>query len=213
MGSMRKTDSVIFDLDGVLWDTCSSCAVAWNNVIERRKIQFREITAEDVRRVTGKSHETCIRETFVGVPEDQIQFLIDDTMLEDNLMVEKLGGNIYEGVSEGLRKLSKRFPLFIVSNCQSGYIETFMKFGGFTKIFKDVECWGNTRKTKAENLATVVARNKLKNPVYIGDAEGDRIAARICEMPFFFASYGFGHVQEFDTSVASFSEFVDILLI
>ena len=209
--SMQKPDSVIFDLDGVLWDTCSSCAIAWNNVVERRKIQFRKITAEDVRRVTGKSHEACIRETFVGVSEDHIRFLVEDTMLEDNLMVEKLGGFLYEGVSEGLRSLSARFPLFIVSNCQSGYIETFMRFGGFTDFFKDFECWGNTRRSKAENLASVIARNQLRNPIYIGDAEGDRVAARACKIPFVFASYGFGRAQEFNTSVSSFSEFVGLL--
>ena len=29
---MKDFDSLIFDLDGTLWDTCEACAVAWNNV-------------------------------------------------------------------------------------------------------------------------------------------------------------------------------------
>ena len=37
-------DSVVFDLDGTLWDTCPTCAIGWNNVLRRHGIAFREIT-------------------------------------------------------------------------------------------------------------------------------------------------------------------------
>jgi phosphoglycolate phosphatase-like HAD superfamily hydrolase len=41
-------------------------------------------------------------------------------------------------------------------------------------------------------------RNNLKKSVYIGDAEGDRKAARDCAIPFYFAEYGFGSIQDHD---------------
>ncbi len=209
---MQKTDSVIFDLDGVLWDTSSSCAIAWNKVLERRDIPFRKITAEDVRKVTGKPHDICIRETFLGLNEDDIKYLIQETMIEDNAAVAELGGNLYAGVVDVLNRLQKEFPLFIVSNCQSGYIETFLKLSGLAHLFQDFECWGNTRKSKSENLAAVISRNSLKNSVYIGDAEGDRVAARSCKIPFYFASYGFGTVKDYDLVISSFPELADHLL-
>ena len=65
------------DLDGNLWNTCEACAMGWNSVCKRLGIDFREITAEDVRRVMGKPHEQCIRETFSGVPDDHVQALIE----------------------------------------------------------------------------------------------------------------------------------------
>ena len=208
---MQHIDSVIFDLDGTLWDTCSSCAVAWNNVLRRGDIRFRDVVAEDVRKVAGKPHEMCIRETFAGLPEDQVQYLIQETMLEDNVVVATIGGDLYDGVVVGLRAMRKRYPLFIVSNCQSGYIETFLQFSGLGDLFVDFECWGNTGKPKSENLAAVISRNRVKNTAFVGDTEGDRLAARACGTAFYFAEYGFGEVAEHDFSFSKFEQLVQRL--
>jgi phosphoglycolate phosphatase len=206
--SPSAIDSVVFDLDGTLWDTSESCAAAWNNVIRRGGVHFREISAEDVRRVTGKPHETCIRETFAGLPETEILYLIQETMLEDNRVVATSGGELYAGVAEGLARLRRRYPLFIVSNCQSGYIEAFLDFSGLRASFVDFECWGNTVKPKAHNLGLVIARNRLTSPILVGDAEGDLLAARACGIPFYFAEYGFGQVPSHDFSFSRFEELV-----
>lgn len=199
-------DALVFDLDGTLWDTCAACSVAWNNVIKRNDMKFREITPADVRKVTGKSHEACIRETFVGLSESSLQILVAETTTEDNIMVERLGGEIYSGVGLGLEKLAERYQLCIVSNCQSGYIETFLKFSGFGGLFIDFECWGNTKKSKAENLQSVITRNSLKNPVMVGDMESDLIAAQKCGTPFFYMTYGFGEVSSYNQAFDSFEE-------
>ena len=121
-------DAVVFDLDGTLWDTSASCAVGWNRVIDRHRIPFRPITEHDVRGVTGKPHEACIREVFAGLAEAHIQTLAAETQLEDNRVVAELGGELFADVEAGLRRLCARYPLFIVSNCQAGYIETFFQW-------------------------------------------------------------------------------------
>jgi phosphoglycolate phosphatase len=202
-------DSIVFDLDGTLWDTCQACAVAWNNVLERNGIAFRRIEAGDVRKVTGKPHEACISETFIGLTEKQIQIITNETITEDNVVVGRLGGDIYPGVSDGLRELSKNHRLFIVSNCQSGYIETFLKFSKFESLFEDFECWGNTKKSKAENLAKVIERNSLARPVMVGDMESDLFAARNCKVPFIHMRYGFGDVSSSNWSFDSFSQLTE----
>src|SRR5437867_4648867 len=119
--SRAATDAIVFDLDGTLWDTCETCAIGWNLVLDRNAIRFRTITADDVRAVAGKPHEQCIRETFVGVPEPQILTLIAETQLEDNRLVAEQGGVLYPDVEDGIRRLRARSPLFIVRNCQPGY--------------------------------------------------------------------------------------------
>ena len=84
VSSIRNSlDSIVFDLDGTLWDTCAVCAIGWNNVIRRHSIQFREVTPEDIRRIAGKPHPQCVREIFTGLPEDEINLLTVETARED----------------------------------------------------------------------------------------------------------------------------------
>ncbi len=59
----------------------------------------------------------------------------------------------------------------------------------------DIECYGNTKKSKGMNIKAVVERNHLKDPVYVGDTVGDCEASREAGVPFIFAAYGFGDVS------------------
>ena len=204
-------DSVVFDLDGTLWDTCGACAVAWNDVLREEGLEFREIVADDVRRVTGKPHHECIRLTFTEFSSEVIQLLSDRTSIADNAAIARLGGELYDGVIEGLIKLRERYRLFIVSNCQSGYIEIFLAQTGLSDLFDDIECWGNTGEAKPENLRRVIERNRLKSPLMVGDTEGDAAAARACGIPFALVEYGFGNTENPDTSHPTFTSLVELL--
>ena len=207
-----KPDSLVFDLDGTLWDTCDACAVAWNIVLAREGTSYREITGDDVRKVTGRSHEDCIRLTFPDFEEPVLQRLITETMTEDVLQINRLGGELYPGVADGLRALKERHRLFIVSNCQSGYIEMFLEMSGLGELFEDFECWGNTGEPKSENLRRVIERNSLQSPVMVGDTPGDQSAAIANEIPFAFVEYGFQTCHAPDQSFASFGDLVEFYL-
>ena len=87
----KDFDSLIFDLDGTLWDTCEACAVAWNNVVNRNEIKFRRVTASDVRSVTGKPHAECIKTVFSSLSNEEISILIDETIIEDTLAIKRNG--------------------------------------------------------------------------------------------------------------------------
>jgi phosphoglycolate phosphatase len=204
-----KPDSIVFDLDGTLWDTCNACATAWNNVLSHLNISYRPINADDVRAVTGRPHEECIRQTFSDLTEEQVLKISEETMAEDNAVIEEMGGQLYPGVLDDIPKLAKQYNLFIVSNCQSGYIETFLRLNNLSMHFHDIECWGNTGQPKSANLKSIIERNSLENPVMVGDTDGDEKAARDCGVQFAFAAYGFGQVQSSDLAFESFSELVN----
>jgi phosphoglycolate phosphatase len=190
--------SLVFDLDGTLWDTSATCAGAWNRVLERLGIRYREITEHDVRAVTGLSHRECIERVFVGLSAAEHERLCEETQIADNLAVAEHGGELYAGVRERIPELAARATLCIVSNCQRGYIETFLEWSALGDHFTDFECWGNTGRSKGDNLRAVIERNGLQGAFFIGDTTGDRDAARAVGVPFVHASYGFGKVSDAD---------------
>ena len=117
----------------------------------------------------------------------------------------------YPGVMETIRKLSGQVKVFIVSNCQDGYIQSFYSGNHTAKYFKDCECIGVTGKSKGANIRLVMERNGLKSPVYIGDTQGDADAAAQAGIPFIYAAYGFGQVKAFDAEIHTFEELLDIV--
>jgi phosphoglycolate phosphatase len=207
----RALDSVIFDLDGTLWDTCDSIAAGWNRVLRARAIDFPEVTADEIRRVTGRPHEECVRTLLASIPEPELTELVDVTMHEDNRAIEQDGGVLYPGVRDGLHALAQRYRLFIVSNCASGYIEAFLRWSKLGELFEDHECWGDTRETKASNAQRIVRRNALRSPLFVGDTAGDRDAAGAAGIPFVQATYGFGPPLAGARQVASFESLVELL--
>jgi phosphoglycolate phosphatase len=209
--SKGPLDAVIFDLDGTLWDTCDACAVSWNRVLARHSIAFRAITASDVRAVTGRPHDECIRQVFRGLPEEQLRILGHETQTEDNRVIAELGGKLYPDVKAGLSSLQSDHALFIVSNCQAGYIETFIDTNALSGVFAGFECWGRTGLSKAENLGRVVTQNRLRRAVFVGDTPNDQQAAVACRLPFVHVSYGFGSCPGSVLSAASFSELVALV--
>jgi phosphoglycolate phosphatase len=205
------SDALIFDLDGTLWDSNATCAAAWNRVLARLAIPYRRIEAGDVRAVAGKPHLEAIRAVFHDLDEPRIQRISAETEREDNLAIAEHGADVYPGVRELVPRLRRRVPLFIVSNCQKGYIEVFLTWSGLGVHFVDFECWGNTGASKSENLRSVIERNGLRAPLFIGDTEGDRAAARDNGVGFVHASYGFGHVVDCDHRITRFDELEGLL--
>ncbi len=201
-----QPDALIFDLDGVLWDTNEVCALAWNGVLAELGIAYREITADDIRAVCGRPHPEAVRKVFPDLPREQIEQISDHTRGEDVRAIAERGGELFPGVRELVPALRERLPLAIVSNCQSGYVEVFLETSGLARYFVDFECWGNTGRGKPDNLRSVIARNRLRAPLFVGDTEGDREAALANRVPFVHAAYGFGRVAACDHRIARFDE-------
>lgn len=200
---------IIFDLDGTLWDSSEQVAVSWSEALARRSETDRQVTGEDMRGFMGKTMEIIAALMLPELePSLRIEIMHECERVEQKYL-EKHGGVLFPDLEKELERLSRSFKLFIVSNCQSGYIETFLKYYKLGKYFTDFECPGGTGLAKAENIRIVMERNGLDKAVYVGDTQGDLDASDSAGVPFIHAAYGFGSVDRDVPAVKSFSEVYD----
>ncbi|MEK4512117.1 HAD family hydrolase [Paenibacillus anaericanus] len=203
-------DSIIFDLDGTLWDSSDVVVIAWNGVLKRYKEIKKEITKEDLQGIMGLQVKEIGSKLFPYLDEVTQQKILKECCDVECHFLSNQGGMLYGKLEEVLKVLSKKYKLFIVSNCQSGYIEAFYKYHKLHRYFIDFENPGRTGLSKGENIKLIIERNNIKNPVYVGDTEGDQKAARFAGIPFVFAKYGFGEVSNFDYAINSFDGLLEL---
>ena len=139
-------------------------------------------------------------------------FPISTRTLEDyeNRYLETHPGVYYEGVMDTLKELALEYPLFIVSNCQCGYIEVMMKGAGMEPYIKDFLCFGQTQTSKDQTILKLMEKNNLTSPVYVGDTQGDADSCSRAGIPFIFAEYGLGDVPDAKVRIARFEELLKI---
>lgn len=201
-------DGLLFDLDGTLWDAVDTICLSWNRALARVAPEYAgSIDRERLQACMGMLLPDIIRRLLPQLEEERAMALLHEMLEEENACIAELGGTLFPETEETLVQLAERFPLFIVSNCQDGYIEAFFQAHGLGRYFKDYEDPGRTGLAKAENIALVVERNGLKKPLYIGDTQGDYDAATKAGVPFLHAAYGFGQI---DREVPRVEAFADI---
>ena len=110
-----------------------------------------------------------------------------------------------------MERLSGRWPLYVVSNCQSSYIETMLRVSGLGRFVSGTLCYGDTNEGKGRNLVTLSNRYGLKEPIYVGDTQGDADACAEAGMPMIYAAYGLGEVRQPWKQINAFPELLDIL--
>lgn len=185
--------SVIFDLDGTLWDSTGCVTNIWNRVLDKHAdISFR-MTEEKASQIMGKSMEQIGEMLFPELSLTERNSIIDELGVEEVKYLTEHGAVLYEGVEETLETLSQQYDLYIVSNCQDGYVSAFLKAHKLEKYFSDIEMSGRTGMDKGNNIKLIKSRNNIESAIYVGDTEGDEIAARYAGIPFIYARYGFGY--------------------
>ncbi|UOQ92298.1 HAD family hydrolase [Halobacillus shinanisalinarum] len=203
-------DSIIFDLDGTIWDSIDTVLNAWNSTIKENDQIKRELTRKDLEGTMGLQMNDISRKLFPYLDDDTRKQLIKECCNVENEYLEKQGGVLYKNVENVLKELSQKYKLYIVSNCQSGYIEAFYKYHNLERYFLDFENPGRTGLSKGENINLIIERNNLSKPFYVGDTEGDLKAARYAGIPFVYAKYGFGQVSEYDDVLEKFDDLAKI---
>ncbi len=210
---MKKTkafDSLILDIDGTIWNTTDVVAVAWKHAIARSGFPAAEVEGSVLRKEFGKTMEQIARDLWPNLDEAQRTVLMRLCCEEEQLALKANATDIsYPGVVDCVRQLAARIPVFVVSNCQNGYIELTLSKTGLSDCVKDFECYGRTGRGKADNLRLIIQRNGLTAPVYVGDTQGDCDACAEAGVPFIWAAYGFGTASSYMARIDSFPELAE----
>jgi phosphoglycolate phosphatase len=208
----NRFDSIIFDLDGTLWDSTGNVALAWQDAVNQVDYVDEAMTREKIRAVTGLAYNVIFDTMFGYLDREKRDELMNICAKSELEILHTKGGELYPALDETLAYLAKKYKLFIVSNCQSGYIEVFFRTSQMEHYFSGHQCYGTKGNPKAENIKDIVNDFNLTAPVYIGDTMGDYESATKAGVPFIFANYGFGKVENGQiATISAFEELVELL--
>lgn len=204
-------DGIIFDVDGTLWDSTEVVAKSWNQAIRENSELEANLTGSGLLPLFGKTMDVITAAIFPSLSLEEREKLGDICYEYENRLLATEPGTLFPHVAEVLKELSTKYDLYIVSNCQCGYIEVFLSSTGLGSYIKDHLCFGRTQRPKNETIRQLMEKHDLKEVVYIGDTLGDYEACQKADIPFIYAEYGFGEVPDSSIRIKDMAELPGIL--
>lgn len=206
---MKHFDSILFDMDGTLWDAVDSYCAVWNRTISQLGVDAEAVDRQKLQKLMGMQLSD-IYNRLIGDRADRATFTAALSANEAEMMPQ-LGGRLYPGVRSTLEKLSGTHKLFMVSNCDASGLPNFYHFTGLGPLFTDGLSFGMTKQGKSANIHVLVSLYNLEHPLYVGDVRQDCLDAHAAGVPFVWASYGFGtDVAEADYRLRTIEDLLTI---
>lgn len=204
-------ESLIFDIDGTLWDSRALVAEGYNIQLRKEGLSHLCVDAERLRPLFGKVMTDIADELFPDFPDSKRYPLMERCMLTENRYLQENPCHIgYPKVKETLEALAKSHRLFIVSNAQKGYPELCIEKLGLGDCIRAHLCFGDTGTSKGQTILTLMKQENITSCAYIGDTQGDYEATLEAGVPFLWAAYGFGTPQSYDARLDSIEDLLKL---
>ena len=204
--------SLIFDIDGTLWDSRAIVAKGYNDYLLEIGRPDLQVDAEYLKTLFGKTMTEIADIMLASIPTPERYDVMQGCMdREDEFLHHDPCDIAFPGVKETLAELQKSYRLFIVSNAQCGYPELMMDKLGIHHHFEGWMCFGDTGLPKGDTIRILMERHGIEDAIYIGDTQGDLEASRRAGIPFLFCRFGFGTPESFDASIDSFDQLPKVL--
>ncbi|MDD2243713.1 MAG: HAD family hydrolase [Dysgonamonadaceae bacterium] len=208
---MHKPDSLIFDMDGTLWDNVDSYVISWNIAFEKTE-HNKIIGRDDILGLMGKEAAVMLKTLLPDDSEEEHNRVFEQVTKAYQQLVPTMKPIIFEGVHDGLEKLSAKYKLFMLSNCEENGLVNFMNHTKTRHLFTDYMEHGMNLKPKSFNMKLLVEKHGLQYPVYVGDTESDSKSSQIADVPFVFVTYGFGTTTNYAMKFDSFPELTEYFI-
>lgn len=204
-------ESLIFDIDGTLWDSRALVAEGYNIQLKAEGLDHLCVTAEDLRPLFGKVMTEIADVILSSIPESERYGIMERCMETENEYLFQNECRIgYPGVKETMEVLSKKHRIFIVSNAQCGYPELCIDKLGLAPYISGHMCFGDTGTSKGKTIRTLMAKHGIESAVYIGDTQGDYEATVEAQVPFIWCTFGFGTPDRYAAKVDKFEDLLNL---
>ena len=111
----KEPDSIIFDLDGTLWDATIACSMAWNRSFEQSGYN-NTIDRKLVKKISGSPLDIILSEYFTFLEKKDYEKVIELYKKNESVFMKSIGGKLFPNGRNTLEKLREYKKLFIVSN-------------------------------------------------------------------------------------------------
>lgn len=200
-------ESIIFDVDGTLWDSRALLAEAYNEQLKSEGLPA-DITAEKLRPLFGMTMTKIADGLFTDIPVPERYTLMDRCIARMDSHLEQFAGPDigYPDLVPTMEELSKNHRLFIVSNGQKGYPQMAAKKLGLEHLITGYLSFGDTGTSKGQTLLRLMEQHKIESAVYVGDTQGDLEACREAGIPLIWTGFGFGQPEEYWAKADTFAD-------
>lgn len=186
MKSLNKKKLIIFDLDGVIFDSKKNMKLAWNKTSKKFNLNVK---FEKYFEKIGMPFLNILK-TLNIKPDKKIYRFFQKVSFKE---IDKI--NLYDGVTEQLKFLKEKRIKFSIVTSKDLKRSSFL-LRKFKIKPNSIHCPNNTLRGKPypDHLLYCLKKNKINrnDAYYVGDTEIDYLAAKRANISFIFAKYGFG---------------------
>lgn len=201
---------LIFDLDGTLWETLDTTLEA-ANMIAKENPEVKEITMDIVIRGMGLSSKDNALNYMPYLEEEKGLYYIEKISERNFELIKEKGAHLYDGVTDTIKNLSKKYKLGIVTNNYDEYAKVFLEKSYLGEYFTDYMGAASYSITKGEAIKRMVSKYHENSNYYIGDIKKDMEAAYEAGIKFIHAKYGFQSDINCDYYINDIKELEDLL--
>jgi len=214
----KRVDTIIFDVDGTLFNGQSLSLPIFKNCISILIDEFHyNLPFPSDKKILsqfGKQADDIFTDLLPEAPQEVINSLIECVQKTEIFDLQNGKGELYNNVSDVLGKLKSRgYKLAICTNAPKGYFNAMVKRFQFKEYFQVMFAAGLfVNKDKVWMVQEILKKLNSSEFAVVGDRHHDIDAAKANNGLSVGCAYGFGleEVEKADYIIKEFNELLNI---